>query len=279
MPERADRRSAARSSDVRAAEVALTPRAPLGIMPPSSFRTGRARVSPVDIVFTLLLVFALLRGYTKGLLGTAATYAAPVLAFMVAADWSGPVREWLAATKTIPEFFLEFLAPVVVFVAVVIVVRLTVAVLAGVLGIDRTLPSRILGAALGLAVSAVVLGAVVLLVRELRPKDRVRIEGDAGEMLVDPLEKAVVDIDRRFDQSLLGPPLAHYASTLVARLMDRRPGDPLLPDDGNGPVVDRDRIQNATKKAAEAAAEAIVNPKGGAPRDDRDAAEPAPRNR
>ena len=235
-------------------------------MPPSS-SDGRARVSPVDIAFTLVLVIALLRGYSKGLLSTAATYAAPVFAFMVATDWSEPVREWLATTKAIPDFFLEFLAPVLVFLAVVIAVRLAVALLASMLGIDRMLPSRILGAALGLAVSAVVLGALVLLVHELRPKERVRIEGDAGEMLVDPLEKAVVEIDRRFNESLLGPPLAHFTTTLVARIMEREPGEPLLTDDGDGPVI-RDRFEDATRKAAEAAAEAIVNPKGRAPEDD-----------
>lgn len=202
-------------------------------------------MSPVDIIFAVLLAYAMLRGYSKGLLGTAATYVAPVLAFMIAADWSDPVRERIAAAMPAPDFVLDILAPLVVFIVVVVAVRLTAAFLARLLGVGLSPPSRIVAGAAGGVVLALVLGSLVLVVREMRPVD-ISPRTDAGDVLVGPLEKAVADLDRRFSESILAPPMADLAAVVVSEAVthsEQLPG--------------REEIEAAARKAGEAAAAAI----------------------
>lgn len=210
----------------------------------------------VDLIFSLLIVFAMLRGYAKGLLGTVAGYVGPVLAFMVAADWSDPARDYIAAVLEAPDIFLDILAPVVVFILVLLAVRLAAALLAGTLGIGRSLPSRILAGTAGALVSALVLGAFVLLVRELRPVERVRVD-DAAEVIARPLEDMLLGLDRRLSESLLAPPLAELASAVVSEALARSEHSPFLK---------REEVEAATRKAAEAAAEAVGGiPAGASP--------------
>jgi uncharacterized membrane protein required for colicin V production len=209
-------------------------------------------LNPVDITFGFVLVFAMLRGYAKGLLGTAASYVAPVVAFMVAADWSDPVRDRLAAAMPAPDFALDILAPLIVFVVVVATVRVGAAFFARLLGVGLSVPSRILAAAAGATVSALVLGSVVLVVREMCP-DRdppVASAGDdAGAVLASPFERAILDLDRRFSESMLASPLAELASAVVSEALLRQDKSPLL---------QREEVEAAARKAADAAAAAAV---------------------
>jgi len=209
------------------------------------------RLNPVDFIFALILVYALMRGYSRGLLGTAAGYVGPVLAFMLAADWSDPVRDRIAEVMPATDFVLDLLAPLVVFVVVVATVRVGAAFLAKLLGVGLSVPSRIAAGSASVVVSALVLGSLVLLTAQLRPPADAKAD-DAGELLASPLQNMMIGLDRRFSESMLAPPLANLASSFVSEtLMQQEKGN--LPD--------RRQIEEATRKAATA----VVNSVGKLP--------------
>ncbi|MFN2427011.1 MAG: CvpA family protein [Candidatus Binatia bacterium] len=223
-------------------------------------------MNAVDAIFALLIVLAMLRGYSKGLLGTAAAYVAPVAGFMIAADASSPVRDRLAEATTLPDIVLDMLAPVLVFVVVVIAVRFAAAVFARVLGLGLSMPSRILASTASMVVSALVLGSLVVLVQHLKPARQpappssLRDEnGEAGEVLVTPLAKVVLDLDRRFSESMLAPPLAELASAVISEAMARHP---------NSPLIGREEVEAVAKQATDAAAAVGKLPIGMPQRDD-----------
>jgi uncharacterized membrane protein required for colicin V production len=198
----------------------LTPLTTLGIMP------GRRRRRPnlvnfVDLIFGLVIVLAMARGWYRGLLATIATYTAPVLGFMIAADMSDPVRDWLAVTVEAPDIALDVLAPLLVFIVVVAIVRFIAAILARLLGVGRSVPGRVLGAGASAAVIALLLGAGVLMVDEVSPLGgRAAREGGTQlpEQGTDPLADLVMDIDRQIDESLLAPQLASLASSAWSKV-------------------------------------------------------------
>lgn len=201
-------------------------------------------MNPVDIIFSILLVLALLRGYAKGLLGTAGGYVAPVLAFLIASNWSDPVRDRLAAAMpATPDFFLDILAPFVIFVVVVGVVRLVTTLMARALGVGMSLPSRIVASAVTAVITATVLGSAVLAVHQMRPAHDPAVKG-AGDLIASPLENAVIAVDQRFAESRLAPVLADMASSVVEEAIARK---------DEFPLPSRSQIEAAARKAAEAA--------------------------
>lgn len=195
-----------------------------------------------------------MRGYSRGLLGTAAGYVGPVLAFMLAADWSDPVRDRIAEVMPAPDFVLDLLAPLVVFVVVVVAVRFSAAFFAKLLGVGLSIPSRVAAASASAVVSGLVLGSFVVLTGQLRPVHSANDAktDDAGELLASPLENMVVDLDRRFSESMLAPPLAELASAFVSETLIQQ-------EKGNLPR--REQIEEATRKAATA----VVNSVGQMP--------------
>jgi membrane protein required for colicin V production len=208
-------------------------------------------LNPVDLIFGFLLVYAMLRGYSKGLLGTVASYLAPVAAFMVAADWSDPMRDRLADLMPAPEFVLDMLAPLIVFVVVVAGVRLAAALLARLLGVGLSLPGRILAAVAGTFASALVLGSFVLVVHAIRPQEDAKANGEKdepGQVLTSPFERLARDLDRRFSESLLAPPLAEMASAVI---------NETLAYEKYSPVLSREEVEAAARSAAAAAAGAV----------------------
>ncbi len=205
----------------------------------------------MDLIFGLVIVLATARGWSRGLLATVATYAAPVLGFMIAADWSDPVRDRLAKSIEAPDIALDFLAPVVVFVVVVAVVRLFAAIFARLLGVGRSLPGRVLGAAVSGAVVAVLVGAGVLMVDELLgDRSAQDTSAQVSGRDPDPLKDFVFDVDRQIDESLLAPQLATLATAAWQKVSGKE-----------GPLVVSHEIEQARDKAAQearrSAAEAI----------------------
>jgi len=200
-------------------------------------------LSPVDLAFAILLALAALRGYSKGLLGTAAGYVAPVVAFLMAADWSDPVRERIAEAMPAPDFVLDLAAPFVVFVVVVASIRLGASVTSRLLGVGQSGPSRAAAAAISALVTGAVLGSAVLLVHEMRPVEDTRAD-EASEILASPLEGLMVNLDDRFAASMLAQPLADLASLVVTEAARHK-------DDFHLPPVEK--IQELTREAAGAA--------------------------
>lgn len=205
----------------------------------------------VDLIFALVIALAMARGYVRGLLATVAAYVAPILAFMIAADWSDPVRDKLAASTELPDIALDLLAPVLLFLAVLAIVRLIAAVLARFLGVGRSMPGRVLGAAASGAIVAILLGAGVLMTHEVSPLGgRAAREGgaQAPEPRSDPLADFVIDVDRRFQESLLAPAFAALATTVVHKATGRDGDIMLLPEE----------LHRSKEKAAQAAIDAAM---------------------
>ncbi len=205
-------------------------------------------MNPVDLIFALLVLLAVARGYSRGLLGTIAGYGAPVVAFLVASDWSDPVRDRLAESIEAPEIVLDMLAPFVVFVVVVVVIRLVAAVLARALGLGLSMPGRVLAAAAGATVTALVLGAGVVVVDRMNGS---RVEtgeapGTPEDAIVSPARNLLANLDRRFDESLLAPPMAALAASVVREV---------LPPEA--PLIEPAEVEQAAREAAGAAVGAV----------------------
>jgi uncharacterized membrane protein required for colicin V production len=226
----------------------------------------------VDLVFAVVIVLAMARGWSRGFVSTIATYTAPVLGFMVAADMSDPMRDWLATVLDAPDIALDLLAPLAVFVVVVAIIRLVAAVIGRLLGVvGISLPGRVLGAALSGFVLAVLLGAGVLMVDEVSPHgDRAAREGgtQVPDKGADPLADLVMDIDRQLDESALAPRLAMLATTAWRKVSGTT---------GEGPLVPSEEIEAARRRAGEAvqreAADAVQRE---ADAEQRDSAKAAP---
>lgn len=209
-------------------------------------------MNAVDAVFLLILVLAVLRGYAKGLLATLAGYVAPVAGFMLAADFSDPVRDRIGQMVAMPDIALDLVAPVAVFVAVVLAAKILVALLSQLLGIGLSLPSRLLASAAGAAVSGLVLGCLVVLVHEMRPQRPAAPVSDAdeaGRAIVGPVDKLLIDLDRRLTESLMAPPLADLASAVVS--------EAILPGEG-ATLIQREDVEAAARSAAATAAAASI---------------------
>lgn len=207
------------------------------------------RLDPVDLTFAILLALAVMRGYGKGLLGTVAGYVAPVLAFLMAADWSDPVRERIAAAMPAPDFVLDLLAPFAVFVVVVAVVRVGAALLSGLLGVGQSLPSRVGAGLVSAFVTALVLGSFVLVTREMQPAAGASSGDDASEILLSPFENFVTGLDDRFEASHLAPRLADLAAVVVTTAAEHK-------DEFRLPSPEA--VEEFTREAAAAAAEATI---------------------
>lgn len=219
----------------------------------------------VDLIFALVIALAMARGYMRGLLSTLAAYIAPVLAFMVAADWSDPVRDKLAASTELPDIALDLLAPVLLFLAVLAIVRLFAALLARLLGVGRSMPGRVLGAAASGAIIALILGAGVLMTHEVSPVGgRAAREGttQAPEPRTDPLADFIIEVDHRFQESMLAPMFAAFATSVVHEVTGREGDIMLLPEE----------LHRSKERAAQAAIDAAMK----SPRPKAPSAQPVP---
>jgi uncharacterized membrane protein required for colicin V production len=235
----------------------------------------------VDLIFGVVILLAMARGWSRGLVSTIATYTAPVLGFMIAADMSDPVRDKLATVLDAPDIALDLLAPLVVFIVVVAIVRLVAAILARLLGVGLSLPGRVLGAATSGAVLALLIGAAVLMVDEVSPLGS-RAARESGTQPPahegDPLADLIVDIDRQLGESVLAPQLASMSRATWRKISGKGDDEPLLPskeiDAARQQAVEaaqREAAQTIQRNAADAARQAA----GGAASADTAAKAPA----
>jgi uncharacterized membrane protein required for colicin V production len=235
----------------------------------------------VDLIFGVVILLAMARGWSRGLVSTIATYTAPVLGFMIAADMSDPVRDKLATVLDAPDIALDLLAPLVVFIVVVAIVRLVAAILARLLGVGLSLPGRVLGAATSGAVLALLIGAAVLMVDEVSPLGS-RAARESGTQPPahegDPLADLIVDIDRQLGESVLAPQLASMSRATWRKISGKGDDEPLIPskeiDAARQQAVEaaqREAAQTIQRNAADAARQAA----GGAASADTAAKAPA----
>ena len=176
-------------------------------------------MSTVDITLALLLTFSALRSYGRGLFRTLAGFAAPVLAFMVAGDWSDPVRDWLAGVMPAPDFILDLLAPAIVFVGVVVVVRVLAALLAKLLGVGLSVPSRVLAMIAGMLLTGCVLGILIVLLHSFVPEAVATKPDDPGAQVAEPVSDFLARLDQQVSNSVLGPRLADLAELVLSEAL------------------------------------------------------------
>lgn len=180
-------------------------------------------MSTVDITLALLLAFSALRGYSRGLFGTLAGFASPVVAFMVAGDWSDPVRDRLAGALPAPDFVIDMLAPALVFVAVVVVMRLAAGFLARLLGVGLSIPSRTLAAATGAVLSAFIAGVLIVLIHSFAPPDRDAKPDDPSALVTAPVAEFLAHLDQQIAASVLGPRLSALAELVLRQALPQQP--------------------------------------------------------
>ena len=171
-------------------------------------------MTTVDIILALVLLFAVVRGYGRGLFGVLAGLAAPVLAFMIAADWSDPVADYLERSVPVPDFLLDFFAQALIFVSIIVIVRMIAGGIARIFGFGLSLPSRVVAAAFSGVVAALVLGFTIVLIRSLIPTNTAGRD-EAEAVVAAPVASFLIDIDQRVSDSLLGPMLARLAGVAI----------------------------------------------------------------
>jgi len=198
-------------------------------------------VTTVDIILILALLFAVVRGYGRGLFGVLAGLAAPVLAFMIAADWSDPVAGYLEQSLPVPDFLLDFLAQALLFVAVIVIVRIIAGFLARIFGFGLSLPSRIVAAGFSGVMAALVIGFTIILIRSLIPSHTAGRD-EAEALVAAPVADLLTRVDQQVSGSVLGPRLATLASMALSEAMPYVPAQlpvsvPLsTPQGGEAPV-------------------------------------------
>lgn len=202
-------------------------------------------MTTVDITLALLLAFSALRSYGRGLFGTLASFASPVLAFMVAGDWSDPVRDRLEGMIPAPDFVLDMLAPGLVFVAVIASVRLVATLLSRLLGVGMSVPSRLLASAIGGLLGAFGIGVLLVLLHSFAPPhdssgaaDHTEVPDAPGAVVSGPVSEFLARLDQHVAESVLGPALQALAESVLAEALPEHMDGlaaQLAPGAGNGP--------------------------------------------
>lgn len=93
----------------------------------------------IDIIFAVLLVLAILRGYGQGLIVGIFSLVAIIIGLAAALKLSAATAPWIGRTLKIAEEWLPFIAFLVVFLIVVLLIRL------GAKAIEKTVEVTLLG--------------------------------------------------------------------------------------------------------------------------------------
>jgi hypothetical protein len=139
----------------------------------------------------------------------------------MAIDRSDALRARLVSEAAVPDFAADLLAPVLVFLLVVLTIRLAASIAARLLGVGLSLPSRVLASAASLLVSGVVLGGSVILLRHVRPPSAPAAD-PAERLIASPLDDAFVSLETMLSGSFLVPPLVRLASAVVMETVEGR---------------------------------------------------------
>jgi len=143
----------------------------------------------LDIIFLIPLLYALYRGYKKGLVHMISSLEALVLGIFGAIKLRPVVAELLNSLFTISPEYMNVIAFAVAFVSIVIVVHL-VAFMAEKLvkAVALSLVNRVLGMAFGLLVTAFVLSMILWPINEVNEqKQIIKPERIEGSLLYKPL--------------------------------------------------------------------------------------------
>ncbi len=79
----------------------------------------------LDIVVACLLLMAIYKGYSKGMVATLFSFVAIVIGLVIAFKFSATVATWLEKSTNIPTFWLPFFAFIVIIIVIVFVVKIS----------------------------------------------------------------------------------------------------------------------------------------------------------
>ena len=78
----------------------------------------------IDIIFLFIIVAALIKGYSKGLIVAVFSFAALIIGLAAALKLSSVVASWLQTSTSISGYWLPFLSFALVMIAVIFIVKL-----------------------------------------------------------------------------------------------------------------------------------------------------------
>lgn len=78
----------------------------------------------IDVVFLFLIIAAIIKGYSKGLIVAMFSFFAVIIGIVLAIKLSANVAHWLQSSTNIAGFWLPFLSFALVIIAVVFVVKI-----------------------------------------------------------------------------------------------------------------------------------------------------------
>lgn len=143
----------------------------------------------LDIIFLVPLVFALYRGFNKGLIHMAASLLALILGIFGAIKLRPVVASLLDTVFDISPEYMNIIAFTVAFVFIVIVVHLAAYIIEKIINaVALNLVNRVLGMGFGLLVTAFVISMILWPVNQVnQDKQIIKPERIEGSLLYKPL--------------------------------------------------------------------------------------------
>lgn len=122
----------------------------------------------IDVVISLLLLFAFYKGYKKGAVIAIFSFVAVILALYAGLELVGETSKWIEATFDFRSKFLPFISFLLVFIGVILVVRVTAYL------IDKFLKlvflgfvNKLAGGVIGLLIMSVIVSGVIWLFNQI----------------------------------------------------------------------------------------------------------------
>ncbi len=143
----------------------------------------------LDIIFLVPLLFALYRGFSKGMIHMIAALLALVLGIAGAIKLRAVVASMLDAIFTISPRYMDMIAFAVTFVIIVLVVHLAAFLVEKLIkAVALNFVNRLLGMAFGLLVTAFVISIILWPVNQINEeKEVIKPERIEGSLLYKPL--------------------------------------------------------------------------------------------
>jgi hypothetical protein len=190
----------------------------------------------IDIFCAVVLAYATIRGWFKGVLRAVAGLVAPVAGFVAALRWSealalvledyvdlpdglaglrGSPVPWHVAGTEAPSLVLWVVAVPVLLLGTVVVVRIGARIVTAVLGLAESPAAKAAGALVSAGAAAVALGTFGLLFSTLAGGRAAADAAGAERLLGDAAFESAATVDESIRASRLGPPLIRIAAVFL----------------------------------------------------------------
>ena len=79
----------------------------------------------LDIIVVCVMLIAIFKGYSKGMVSTIFSFLAIVIGFVIAFKFSAFVATWLQKSTNIPTYWLPFISFIIIVVAIIFVAKIS----------------------------------------------------------------------------------------------------------------------------------------------------------